>query len=191
MGGLLLCFGLAEAASASELLSRVDRLRSLLEPAGSSVGRSAGAPRVKPGTGCQRPAPDAPRNSERLERAIRDASIRFGVAPGLIRAVVRVESAGDSGAVSHAGAMGLMQLMPATAKSLGVVCAFEPRQNVLGGTRYLRELRDRLGSWRRALAAYNAGPGRVLSGRIPEETRRYVELVMKHWQRGSEAYRSH
>jgi soluble lytic murein transglycosylase-like protein len=180
---LLACWWLAGAAAASELLSKVDRLRSLMDPAGAAV--------VKPVSACQRPAPDTRRNPERLERAIRDASIRFGVSPGLIRAVVRVESAGDSGAVSHAGAMGLMQLMPATAEALGVVCAFEPRQNVLGGTRYLRELRDSLGSWRRALAAYNAGPGRVLSGRVPAETRRYVDLVMQHWQRGSEAYPPH
>ena len=60
-----------------------------------------------------------------------------------------------------------------------------PRQNILGGTRYLREMRNRFGSWRLALAAYNAGPARVESGRrLPLETRRYVEDVLRTW-RGS------
>ena len=79
--------------------------------------------------------------------------------------------------------MGLMQLMPATARELGVVCAFDPRQNILGGTRYLREMRDRFGTWRLALAAYNAGPARVASGRrLPLEPRRYVEAVLRSWR---------
>ena len=178
--GLLACFalfwGLVAPAPASELRRKVERLRSLVEPRPVSSGTPAPMGR------CARPAPDAKTNFLRVERAIRDASIRFGVAPGLIRAVIRVESAGDPGALSHAGAMGLMQLMPMTAEELGVVCAFEPRQNVLGGTRYLRELRDELGNWRRALAAYNAGPARVLENRVPEETQRYVDLVMQQWQ---------
>ena len=75
-----------------------------------------------------------------------------------------------------------MQLMPATARELGVDCAFDPRQNVMGGTRYLRELRDRLGSWRDAIAAYHAGARRVREGRIPATTRRYVELVWRGWR---------
>jgi soluble lytic murein transglycosylase-like protein len=74
-----------------------------------------------------------------------------------------------------------MQLMPATARELGVVCPFDPRQNVLGGARYLRRLRDRLGTWPRALAGYHAGPSRVERGRIPAETRRYVRRVMESW----------
>ena len=173
----LLCCGLAGPAAASELGAKVARLRALV---GS---RAAPAAPVRPRLGCARPAAEDAVDRRRIEEAVRDAAIRFGVAPGLIRAVIQIESAGDPGAVSHAGAMGLMQLMPATAAALGVVCAFEPRQNVLGGTRYLRSLRDELGSWRRALSAYNAGPARVHAGRIPAETRRYVELVMGHWQR--------
>jgi len=123
------------------------------------------------------------RDPEVAERAIRDAALRFGVSSKLIRSVIRHESAGDPGAVSHRGAMGLMQLMPATARELGVVCAFDSRQNVVGGTRYLRAQRDRFGSWRRALAAYHAGPARVERDHIPSETRRYVRRVLESWRR--------
>jgi soluble lytic murein transglycosylase-like protein len=116
-------------------------------------------------------------------RAVRDASLRYGVSAELIRSVIRHESAGNPAAVSHKGAMGLMQLMPGTARALGVRCAFDPRENIMGGTRYLREMRNRFGTWRRALAAYNAGPGRVESGRrLPLETRRYVENVLRSWR---------
>jgi soluble lytic murein transglycosylase-like protein len=119
----------------------------------------------------------------RMDRAIRDASLRFAVDRRLIRAVIRHESGFDPDAVSSRGARGLMQLMPATAGELRVRCPVDPRENVLGGTRYLRRLRDRLGSWPRAIAAYHAGPGRVEAGRIPAETRRYVERVLRSWRR--------
>ena len=75
-----------------------------------------------------------------------------------------------------------MQLMPETAHRMGVVCPFDPRENVLGGARYLRQLHDRLGSWPRSLAAYHAGPGRVEAGRIPAETHRYVKRVLRTWR---------
>ena len=67
---------------------------------------------------------------------------------------------------------------------VGVRCAYDVRENVSGGTRYLRRLRDELGSWSRALAGYHAGPGRVRSNRIPNITRRYVERVMQGWRSG-------
>ncbi len=121
----------------------------------------------------------------RIDEAVRDASLRFAVDPDLIRAVIRHESAYDPNAVSHKGAMGLMQLMPATARRLGVLCAFDPRENVLGGTRYLRRLHDRLGSWPRAVAGYHAGPGRVEANRIPGVTRTYVRRVMRSWRPGA------
>ena len=117
--------------------------------------------------------------ASRTADAIRDASLRFGVSERLIRSVIRHESAHDVRAVSHKGAMGLMQLMPATARAMGASCPFDPRQNVLAGTRYLRRLRDRLGSWPRALAAYHAGPERVEAGRVPAETHRYVRRVVR------------
>ena len=106
--------------------------------------------------------------------------------PRLIRSVIRHESNFDPKAVSSQGAMGLMQLMPGTARELGVTCAFDPRQNVLGGSRYLRRMRDELGSWPRALAAYHAGPTRVRSGRLPGETRRYVARVLTSWGRADQ-----
>jgi soluble lytic murein transglycosylase-like protein len=113
--------------------------------------------------------------------AVRDAALRFGVDAELIRSVIREESAGNPDAVSRAGAMGLMQLMPATAAELGVVCAFDPRENVTAGTRYLRRLRDRLGSWRGALAGYHAGPAAAETGRLSATTRRYVARVLRGW----------
>jgi soluble lytic murein transglycosylase-like protein len=118
----------------------------------------------------------------RIDGAVRDASLRYRVDRRLIESVIRVESNWQVDAVSHKGAMGLMQLMPGTARELGVVCAFEPRANVLGGARYLRELRDRLGSWPRALAGYHAGPHRVETARIPTITHRYVANVMRRWK---------
>jgi len=120
----------------------------------------------------------------RTDRAIVDASRRYTVDKKLIRSVIRHESAGDLRAVSHKGAMGLMQLMPGTARELGVTCPFDPRQNVLGGTRYLRLMRNRLGSWPRAIAAYHCGPGCVESGRIPKISRNYARRVLQTWRPG-------
>lgn len=116
---------------------------------------------------------------------IAEASRRFGVPVAWIRAVMRAESAGEPRAVSSAGAMGLMQIMPATWADLrarlglgGNPC--DPRDNILAGTAYIRELHDRYGS-PGFLAAYNAGPGRYeqsLTGRpLPAETRAYVALL--------------
>ena len=114
---------------------------------------------------------------------MRDASLRFAVPGNLIHSVIRQESAYDPAARSPVGAMGLMQLMPKTARELGVGCPYDPRQNILGGTRYLGEMHDRFGSWRLALAAYNAGPTAVTRNRIPGITRIYVRRVMAGWRR--------
>jgi len=109
-----------------------------------------------------------------------------GVPPALVKAVIAAESAFDSQAVSHKGAQGLMQLMPATSARLGVRNPFEPAQNVRGGTTYLRTMIDRYGDISRALAAYNAGPTVVdRYGGIPpyRETRDYVERVLTYYRR--------
>jgi soluble lytic murein transglycosylase-like protein len=117
-----------------------------------------------------------------FEDLIAEASERHGVPRALIRAVIRTESAFDPLAVSSAGAQGLMQIMPALAKDLGVKDAFDPRQNIMAGTQYLKALLgDQKGNLPLALASYNAGPGNVerYKGIPPfKETQRYVKKIM-------------
>ena len=119
----------------------------------------------------------------RLAGMIGETARREGVDEKLLRAVVRKESAGVPCAVSPVGALGLMQLMPATAASLGVQDPLEPRQNLEGGARLLRQLLERYnGDVGRALGAYNAGPGSVdqYQGVPPfAETRNYVSEILK------------
>lgn len=105
---------------------------------------------------------------------------RYGVPENIVDAVARQESNYNPNAVSSAGAIGVMQLMPATAKGLGVD-PYDPTQNIAGGVRYLKQMYDRFGSWPLALAAYNAGPGTVeKAGGIPNiaETKKYVEAIL-------------
>lgn len=118
---------------------------------------------------------------------IRAAEMRHALPLGLLEALVEVESAFQPGAISRAGAMGLSQLMPATARALGVLNPFDARANVDGGARYLRAMLDRFGSIKLALAAYNAGPGAVLRSRgVPanNETPGYVAKVLAAWSFG-------
>lgn len=129
---------------------------------------------------CAQPAPS---DGAPLAELIGEAAQRFGIPEDWIRAVMRVESAFDARAVSHAGAMGLMQVMPETYRGLRArhglgADPFRPRDNILAGAAYLREMYDRFGA-PGFLAAYNAGPARyqqhVASGRpLPAETRDYV-----------------
>ena len=107
------------------------------------------------------------------------------VSPALVKAVIAAESNFDSGAVSRAGAQGLMQLMPETARHLGVDDPFRADENVSGGTRYLRQMLDRYGDLIRALAAYNAGPEAVDRYRgVPPypETLDYVDRVLTYYR---------
>ncbi len=120
------------------------------------------------------------RGSE-FDAIIEDHAQAKGLHPALVRAVIEAESAFNPRAVSRVGAMGLMQLMPGTAKDLGVNDPFDPVENIRGGTTYLRALLDRFdGDVRLALAAYNAGPGAVerYDGVPPyRETRGYVAKI--------------
>ncbi len=120
-------------------------------------------------------------NREKIEQMIREVSDRYRVDPALVRAVIQTESNWNSSAVSRKGALGLMQLVPGTAQQLGVSNAFDPKQNLDGGVRYLHTLLQRYnGDLDKALAAYNAGPGAVdRAGGIPQyrETREYVQKV--------------
>ena len=119
--------------------------------------------------------------------AIAEASVRFAIPEHWIRAVMRVESAGNPQAISRVGAMGLMQVMPGTWAELRQQHglgddAFDPRDNILAGTAYLRAMLNRYGTVGAMLAAYNAGPGRydefLSTGRpLPAETRAYVATL--------------
>ncbi|MFS8640308.1 MAG: lytic transglycosylase domain-containing protein [Symbiobacteriaceae bacterium] len=121
----------------------------------------------------------------RFRALFEEAARRYGLDPRLLWAVARAESGLNPAAVSPAGAVGLMQLMPSTARALGVSDPFDPVQNVDAGARYLRQQLERFGDIRLALAAYNAGPGAVQRyGGIPpyRETRQYVERVLALWR---------
>ncbi|WP_279220983.1 lytic transglycosylase domain-containing protein [Desulfofundulus salinus] len=121
------------------------------------------------------------RLAEDVHNLIEWAAQKVGLSSSLLRAVARAESGGNHRAVSPSGAVGIMQLMPSTARALGVN-PYDPRENVLGGAMYLKRQLDRYqGNLPLALAAYNAGPGAVdRYGGVPpyRETRNYVATVM-------------
>ncbi len=126
-----------------------------------------------------------PARYSRYNGLIDEAAHLYQLPDTFIRAVMRVESDFNPKVVSRAGAMGLMQLMPKTARSMGVSDPFDARQNILGGARYLRILANRFkGDLVLTVAAYNAGEGAVekYDGIPPyKETQRYVRRVLKHY----------
>lgn len=135
------------------------------------------------------PATSSPTDYDAL---ITEAAAKYGIDPELIRGVIRTESGFKSDAVSSAGAKGLMQLMDATARSLGVTNSMDPQQNIEGGSKYLSYLLGKYnGNEQVALAAYNAGPGRIDRlgiatdselmanlDKLPVETQRYIGKVL-------------
>lgn len=125
---------------------------------------------------------EQPAIRRQIDDAVQQAAYKYGLPAELVRSVVRHESNFNPHAVSPAGAQGLMQLMPATARELGVSDPFDIQQNIDGGSRYLKSMLDGFGGdLRKALAAYNAGPGTVRRyGDVPPypETRAYVHKVM-------------
>jgi hypothetical protein len=119
-----------------------------------------------------------------IDAIISQAADRFNIDPDLIRGVIKAESNFKIHSTSSKGAMGLMQLMPATAKDLGVKDPYDPFENVMGGTRYLKGLMDRYdGNVDRALAAYNWGMGNVekYPDRLPRETRTYISRIKQYF----------
>jgi soluble lytic murein transglycosylase-like protein len=120
-----------------------------------------------------------------IDALVRASAAAYSIDPALVRSIVEAESGFDPRATSPAGARGLMQLMPETAQSLGVVDAYDAQENLRGGTRYLRGLLDRFGDVRLAVAAYNAGPAAVERfGGVPPfpETQQYVRRVLTRYR---------
>lgn len=146
-------------------------------------------PRQASGQTALRPSTPEEEPTEAPERAgatpfdafIEEASALYGVSSDLVRAVIQTESGFNPRAVSGVGAKGLMQLMPRTARALGITDPFDPKQNIYGGVKYLSTLLEKYnGNVALALASYNAGPGNVRKhGGIPpfRETRGYVKKI--------------
>ena len=136
-------------------------------------------------------APNAPAMvpPAQIDQLVSANSATFGVDPNLVKAIIANESGFNANATSKVGAQGLMQLMPGTAAGLGVSNAYDPSQNVWGGTKYIKGLLDRFGGdMRKAVAAYNAGPGAVEKyGGVPPyaETQNYVQNVLASYAKYS------
>lgn len=155
-----------------------------LDPAPAPAAGDSAAPAVPPAatkSSFAQPFCD-PISGMQLDAVIGQAAAKQGLPPDRLRDVIRKESAFYPCAVSPKGAMGLMQLMPGTARDLGVSDVFDPVENVNGGARFLRQLLDRYGGdWRLALGAYNAGPAAVDAARgVPAypETQDYVRALL-------------
>jgi soluble lytic murein transglycosylase-like protein len=132
------------------------------------------------------PSDTSPERFSRYDVHIRQAATLYQIPEELVRAVIKVESDYDPRAVSHANARGLMQMVPETAERMMVTDIFDPRQNIFGGTRYLRVLANLFnGDLELTIAAYNAGENAVIrNGGIPpyEETQQYVGKVLSYYR---------
>ncbi len=128
--------------------------------------------------------------NEQIYSAVSESAQKYNLPPALIMGVIKQESGFNPNAVSHCGAQGCMQLMPGTARMMGVTDPFDIRQNIDGGSKYLRQMLDHFkGDLKLAIAAYNCGPGNVekAGGRIPNipETQNYVPSVLAHYEKFS------
>lgn len=188
--------------SLESAVQRIDEIRTMLAPASKAAGAGGDSSPASSGPAAASPtsfastlatALDSSDGSTddtgdgRYDAEIDAASAQEGVDPALVRAIVAHESGFDANATSPAGAQGLMQLMPATARGLGVTDSYDPQQNIAGGTHLIRTLLDRYdGNLPLALAAYNAGAGAVdRYGGVPPfgETQAYVRDVTANYQR--------
>lgn len=164
--------------AAEELLAPQTSLRPQMRPQAAPTSMTSLRPQMRP-QAAQAPAPTQDR-PEDFNMYIAQQAERYGIPLPLAQAVITQESGGKQSAVSPKGATGIMQLMPATAKELGVDMN-DPYQNIEGGMRYLSQQYKEFGTWPLALAAYNAGPNAVKKyGDVPpfEETTNYVDTIM-------------
>ena len=149
----------------------------------SSLAEAKPVPSLPPSVAMPSQKQSDSHERQKIEKSIQKAANKYDLSPELIKGVIRAESNFQVDAVSRAGAQGLMQLMPATAKELGVTKPFDIDQNIDGGTRYLRKMLDSFGGdVKLALAAYNAGPGTVrkYAGNVPyRETIQYINRVLR------------
>jgi soluble lytic murein transglycosylase-like protein len=176
----LLC-GLMPATAGAQIYSWRDADGTLVlsSTARAGAAKTFAVPTATSGIRSTRPAVSS--RARQFEPLIAEYAAAHAVRADLVRAVIQAESAFNPAAKSHKGAMGLMQLMPATASELGVSDPYDPAQNIRGGVTYLRRLLDQYdGDEELALAAYNAGPGAVNRyGAVPpyRETRDYIKRI--------------
>ena len=190
----LLCLALASSADAQIFVYKDAYGRTYF----SDTPQHDGFSRYRPKSDYElRNASHEPRVAARVTRAydpaIKRASKEHGVSAALVKAVIAAESGFDPFAVSRRGAQGLMQLMPDTARDLGVDDALDPGQNIDGGTRYLGKMIERFpGELALAVAAYNAGPEAVTRHQgVPpyQETRTYVTRVLRYYKKYNADFR--
>ena len=155
-------------ALADDLLGKIESLIKLLDP----------GEQTDPGVREHSPK-KAARGPGRLDQIVHHAAAKFGIDPDLIMSIIQVESGWNPSAISIKGARGLMQLMPDTARRLGVRSIFDPHENIMGGANYYRQMYDTFGNHRQALIAYNCGPQRVMEGRVPSESISYANRVLQ------------
>lgn len=173
--------GQVQSVMQTLMMKLIERLIAKIEKNGQADGLTSGTTSTSTSN-----ATASSTVSGNFSDLINQASQKYGVSAGLIQSIIKAESNFNPNAVSSAGAQGLMQLMPGTARGLGVTDSLDPAQNIEGGTKFLRRLLDHYdGNVRLAVAAYNAGPGAVDKyGGIPpyQETQTYVNRVLGYYQ---------